>query len=50
MERITLMLENSWQSTAELGLILTTLHAEDERVKPLLRTVDDLRALVKRKV
>ena len=47
MERICSILENSW-GRSDLVSILTTLHAEDSRVIPLLNNVDALRALIAR--
>ena len=47
MERIATILENSW-GRSDLVSILTTLHAEDSRVIPLLNNVDALRALLLR--
>jgi len=47
MERVCAILENSW-GRSDLMSILTTLHAEDSRVIPLLGNVDALRALVAR--
>ena len=47
MERISLILEKSW-GRADLVTLLTTLHAEDSRVVPLLGTTDALRALLAR--
>lgn len=47
MERICVILENSW-GQSDLGSVLSTLHAEDSRVIPLLSNVDSLRALVAR--
>uniref|UniRef100_A0A7S4QU95 GYF domain-containing protein n=2 Tax=Ditylum brightwellii TaxID=49249 RepID=A0A7S4QU95_9STRA len=47
MERICAVLENSWGRN-DLGSILSTLHAEDSRVIPLLGSVDALRALIAR--
>jgi hypothetical protein len=47
MERISTILENSW-GRSDLVSILTTLHAEDSRVIPLLNNVDSLRALLLR--
>jgi glutamine synthetase adenylyltransferase len=47
MERISTFLENSW-GRSDLVSILTTLHAEDTRVIPLLGSVDALRALIAR--
>lgn len=47
VERVCAILENSW-GRSDLMSILTTLHAEDSRVIPLLGTVDALRALVAR--
>lgn len=45
MERISTILENSW-GRSDLVSILSTLHAEDSRVIPLLNSVDALRALL----
>lgn len=45
MERITTILENSW-GRSDLMSILSTLHAEDSRVIPLLSNVDLLRDLI----
>ncbi|CAB9498286.1 GYF domain [Seminavis robusta] len=45
MERITTILENSW-GRSDLVSILSTLHAEDSRVIPLLGNVDLLRDLI----
>ena len=45
MERISTILENSW-GRSDLMSILSTLHAEDSRVIPLLNNVDALRALL----
>jgi hypothetical protein len=45
MERITTILENSW-GRSDLISILSTLHAEDSRVIPLLGNVDLLRDLI----
>jgi hypothetical protein len=45
MERITTILENSW-GRSDLVSILSTLHAEDSRVIPLLSNVDLLRDLI----
>lgn len=47
LERITTILENSW-GRSDIPSILTTLHAEDSRVIPLLSSVDALRALMLR--
>ncbi len=47
MERISTFLENSW-GRSDLMSILSTLHAEDSRVIPLLGNVDALRALIAR--
>ena len=47
VERVCAILENSW-GRSDLMSILTTLHAEDSRVIPLLGNVDALRALVAR--
>jgi hypothetical protein len=47
MERILCLLEKN-MGAAEIGQILATLHADDERVRPLLRSVDELRALLGR--
>jgi hypothetical protein len=47
MERICLILENSW-GRSDLASILSTLHAEDSRVIPLLQNTDSLRALIAR--
>ena len=47
MERISTFLENSW-GRSDLMSILSTLHAEDSRVIPLLGTIDALRALIAR--
>jgi hypothetical protein len=47
MERICVILENSW-GQSDLGSVLSTLHAEDSRVIPLLSIVDSLRALIAR--
>jgi hypothetical protein len=47
MERISTFLENSW-GRSDLVSILSTLHAEDTRVIPLLGSVDSLRALIAR--
>ena len=47
MERISTFLENSW-GRSDLISILSTLHAEDSRVIPLLGNVDALRALIAR--
>jgi GYF domain len=47
MERISLILENSW-GRSDLVSVLTTLHSEDPRVIPLLGNVDALRSLVTR--
>jgi hypothetical protein len=47
MERISTFLENSW-GRSDLLSILSTLHAEDSRVIPLLGNVDSLRALIAR--
>lgn len=47
VERISTILENTW-GRADLMAILTTLHAEDSRVIPLLNNVDALRALLLR--
>jgi len=47
MERISTILENSW-GRSDLVSILSTLHAEDSRVIPLLSNVDALRALLLR--
>jgi hypothetical protein len=47
MERISTFLENSW-GRSDLVSILSTLHAEDARVIPLLGSVDSLRALIAR--
>ena len=47
MERISTFLENSW-GRSDLVSILSTLHAEDSRVIPLLGSVDSLRALIAR--
>lgn len=45
MERISTILENSW-GRSDLVSILSTLHAEDSRVIPLLGSVDLLRELI----
>jgi len=45
MERISAILENSW-GRSDLVSILSTLHAEDSRVIPLLGSVDLLRDLI----
>jgi hypothetical protein len=45
MERISTILENSW-GRSDLVSILSTLHAEDSRVIPLLSNVDLLRDLI----
>ena len=45
MERISTILENSW-GRSDLMSILSTLHAEDSRVIPLLSNVDLLRDLI----
>ena len=42
MERVSNILEKNW-GKAEVGQVLGTLHAEDERVRPLLRSIDELR-------
>ena len=47
MERISIILENSW-GRSDLMSILATLHAEDTRVIPLLNTMEALRALIAR--
>jgi hypothetical protein len=47
MERIGVILENSW-GQSDLLSILSTLHSEDSRVIPLLGNVDALRALIAR--
>ena len=47
MERVSTILENSW-GRSDLMSILSTLHAEDSRVIPLLNSVDALRALLLR--
>jgi hypothetical protein len=47
VERISSILENTW-GRADLMSILSTLHAEDSRVIPLLNNVDALRALLLR--
>lgn len=47
MERISLILENSW-GRSDLISILNTLHAEDSRVIPLLGNVEAMRALIAR--
>lgn len=47
MERISLILENSW-GRSDLVSVLSTLHSEDPRVIPLLGNVDALRSLVTR--
>lgn len=47
MERISVILENSW-GRSDLVSILTTLHSEDSRVVPLLGNVEALRALLAR--
>lgn len=47
MERISAILENSW-GQSDLISILSTLHAEDSRVIPLLSNTDALRALIMR--
>ena len=47
MERVSAILENSW-GRSDLLSILSTLHAEDSRVIPLLGNVDALRALIAR--
>lgn len=47
VERISSILENSW-GKSDLVSILSTLHAEDSRVIPLLNSVDALRALIMR--
>jgi len=47
MERICIILENSWGRN-DLLSILTTLHTEDSRVIPLLGNIDALRALITR--
>jgi GYF domain len=47
MERISDILEKSW-GRSDLMTILSTLHAEDQRVMPLLNNIDSLRALLMR--
>lgn len=47
MERVGTLLENSW-GRSDLVSILSSLHAEDARVIPLLSSVDALRALLSR--
>ena len=47
MERISIILENSW-GRSDLMSILATLHAEDSRVIPLLNSIEALRALIAR--
>jgi GYF domain len=47
MERISAILEKSW-GRSDLMTILSTLHAEDQRVMPLLNNIDSLRALLMR--
>ena len=47
MERISAILEKSW-GRSDLMTVLTTLHAEDQRVVPLLNNIDSLRALLMR--
>lgn len=47
MERISNILESSW-GRSDLVTILSTLHAEDARVIPLLNNTDALRALLLR--
>lgn len=47
LERISSILENSW-GRSDLVSILSTLHAEDSRVIPLLSNADALRALILR--
>lgn len=47
MERISIILENSW-GRSDLMSILATLHAEDTRVIPLLNSIEALRALIAR--
>lgn len=47
LERISNVLENSW-GRADLVSVLSTLHAEDSRVVPLLGSTDALRALIAR--
>jgi GYF domain len=47
MERISTILESSW-GRSDLVTILSTLHAEDPRVLPLLNNIDALRALLLR--
>mmetsp|Transcript_20038 Transcript_20038/g.41899 ORF Transcript_20038/g.41899 Transcript_20038/m.41899 type:complete len:1092 (-) Transcript_20038:300-3575(-) len=47
MERISNILENSW-GRSDLVSVLSTLHAEDSRVIPLLNSIEALRALVMR--
>jgi hypothetical protein len=47
VERISTILETSW-GRGDLMSVLSTLHAEDSRVIPLLNNVDALRALLLR--
>jgi hypothetical protein len=47
IERVGTILENSW-GRSDLASILSTLHAEDSRVIPLLSSAEALRALLLR--
>jgi len=47
MERISLILENSW-GRSDLMSILNTLHSEDSRVIQLLGNIDALKSLISR--
>ena len=47
MERISNILENSW-GRSDLVSVLSTLHAEDSRVIPLLNSIEALRGLIMR--
>ncbi len=49
MERICALLEANW-GKVEINSVLSTLHREDERVIPLLRSTDELRSLIIRNV
>lgn len=47
IDRISTILENTW-GRSDLMSVLSTLHNEDSRLVPMLRTVDILRALIAR--
>ena len=47
IDRISTILENTW-GRSDLLSILSTLHNEDSRLIPMLRTIDILRALITR--